>query len=114
MKITHTSQRSKTKKTQISTSRLNYDVKPLIKMALVREKSTRFCTKTDLLGKFLNSKQRLIKEELKEKIAKEGIPSLLEEVYSNKAYLHPVARNAVGKYLKKEKEISPELRKKVN
>ena len=93
-------------------STITYDVKPLVKIALSHKRAKAFCMKTNTLAKHRNSRYKYVKSQLKEEIDAIGVPTFVDKLLECKAYLHPAALKALGKYLKCN-EVAFSLRKKV-
>lgn len=101
------------KDTNVQGSTINFDVKPLIKIALSKNKAKAFCAKTNTLAKLRNSRYKYVKTKLKEEIGSVGIIDFINELLVSRTYLHPAVKKVIGKYIKNTIDIGPELRRKV-
>lgn len=113
MKTSRGLQAPKSIKTRASASKLTCDVKTLVRVALDRNQSDQFCSKTTALGKFLNSRHKRLKTELDETISDKDFSSFVEELYDARTYLHPVVSRRLARHLKTGVGVTPEIRRKV-
>lgn len=114
MKPSHASNIHKSRKSNYPTSHVTYDVKPLIKMALVSKKSTEFCATTVTLLKLANSRHKRIKMQLNEKLENSSVEDFVAQLVAEKTYLHSQVRKPLGKYLNSGTAIKPDTHKNVS
>lgn len=113
MKSTYASQRLKSKHSKQTTIRLRCDAKPLVKIALKKEKSKEFCSKTAFLATKSNSRYQKLKIQFNDLYNKNNINHFIKDSIERKVYLHPVCRQLLGRYLKIKDNVDSELRKQV-
>ena len=114
MKPSLASQTKKSHKSHKASSKLTYDVKPLIRMAMINKKSAEFCSKTLTLVELTNSRHHKIKMQMNERLENGSVNSLVDDLIAEKLYLHPKVRKFLGKYLVNEAEVKPDMRRNVS